>query len=371
MAWRQYVDAGWRGPIPIATTWRGAPSDGKFPPAAGYTGRRRYGTWPTVEDMATWAAQPHRWSNIALRPPDDVIGLDVDAYDAKRGDQTMAECVARWGELPPTWRSSSRDLDPDEMAGWDSGVYWYRVPAGLVWPGKLPGGDVEIIQHGHRYAVVWPSVHPSGRTYRWWNLDEGDDFCPSSLIPGPSDFPHLPAAWTAGLTKGETVGRRPGVVVNERMDDHGAEARRWLTPGEPCQAVVRVLDLFGPASRHDGMVQAQVRLLRLGEQGHRGVRAALDTLESMFVDAVTADGSRTASLAADEWQRALNDAPAVIVGQGLTPAARRGCCPTVMTLDELLRRHGYRSVESFARDATGYLDADELGEVIERAEVTR
>jgi hypothetical protein len=57
-AWRSYVAAGWAGPIPIATSWRGQPSDGKFPPAAGYTGRRNYGTWPTLDQMHEWRPSP-------------------------------------------------------------------------------------------------------------------------------------------------------------------------------------------------------------------------------------------------------------------------------------------------------------------------
>jgi Bifunctional DNA primase/polymerase, N-terminal len=334
-AWAEYVVAGWRGPIPIATSWRGQPSDGKFPPPAGFTGKRNRDTWPTLDQMHEWAAQPHAWRNIALRLPDDVIGLDVDAYGEKRGRATMTEALERWGELPATWISGSR-------TDGRSGIYWFRTPTGLQWPGKLPGGDVEIIQHGHRYAIVWPSLHPAGRTYQWFRGDIGTPA--DGTVPGPDDFPHLPAAWVAGLTQGKTVTRRPSVVVNETMGDHGPEhldARRWLTGGEPCQAVTRALDGFDGTSRHDAMIVLQVRLLRLGEQGHRGVRAAIDTLESMFVEAVTADGTRTDSLAADEWQRALNGAPAEILAKGLTPADRRGCCPEpVPTLDELAARHG-------------------------------
>jgi hypothetical protein len=287
------------------------------------------------------AAQPHQWSNIALRPPDDVIGLDCDAYGGKHGDQTLAQLVDKFGELPATWTSGNR---PDDLP---SRISWYRVPAGLVWPGKLPGGDMEIIQHGHRYAIVWPSIHPSGRPYFW--ARPGDGIVVDGAVPTPVELAQLPAAWVAGLTEGKTAQPRPGVVVDERMGDHGPDnldARRWLTPGEPCQAVVRALDGFDGASRHDTMVQLQVRLLRLGEQGHRGVRAALDTLESMFVAAVVGDGSRTDSLAADEWQRALNDAPAVILRKGLTPAERRGCCVEPLpTLDELARRYGIGQID--------------------------
>jgi hypothetical protein len=85
------------------------------------------------------------------------------------------------------------------------------------------------------------------------------------------------------------------------------------------------------------MLALQLRLLRLGEQGHEGVRAALDTLEAMFVEAVA--DTRTAALAEDEWQRALNGTPELILRKGLTPANRRGCCPKPLpSLATLLRR---------------------------------
>jgi hypothetical protein len=320
MAWERYVTAGWQGVIPIRTT-----HDGKSPPVAGFTGREHCGVYPSLEQMQAWAAAPRWFSDIALRLPDDVVGIDCDAYGGKHGDQTMAEAVERWGGLPDTWLSTSRS--PGEANDWPSGIYWFKVPPGLVWPGKLPGGDVEIISHGYRYAVVWPSVHPSGNTYVWWDPDDDSD-SPASRVPSPDDFPELPETWIAGLTQGKRHDYQPP-----------DEAREWLTAGEPCQAVTRVLDGFDGGSRHTAMLQGQVRLLRLGEQGHRGVAAALDTLEALFIDSVT--GSRRGEV---EWQRALDTAPAQI--QGRTPPERRRCCPKVMTLDEQLRRFGMEAMGS-------------------------
>jgi hypothetical protein len=215
------------------------------------------------------------------------------------------------------------------------------VPSGLAWPGKLPGGDVEVIQHGHRYAIVWPSVHPSGRTYFW--ARPGDGLVVDS-IPSKLELAHLPASWVAGLTEGKTRDHQPGQAQQHGgvvCDDQMGDARAWLTDGEPCPAVSRALDGFDGSSRHDTMLQLQVRILRLGEQGHRGARAAMDTLEAMFIAAVA--DSRTPGQAEDEWQRALNEAPAVILRKGLTPADRRRCCTMPLpTLDVLLQRIGAR-----------------------------
>jgi hypothetical protein len=329
--WTIYLDAGWTGPIPIARSWRGEPSDGKFPPAAGFTGRRNAGIWPTVERMAEWAAEPHRWGNLALRMPDDVIGFDCDAYDGKHGDRTMDGAEERWGELPATWRSSSRGLDPDEFAGWDSGIYFYRVPSGLQWPGKLPGGDVEVIQHGHRYAIVWPSVHPSGRLYRWWD-DYGEEMT-TGIVPSPVDFPDLPASWVAGLAGGEMTVAAPVDL---------GEAQGWATEGIPCQAVRTALAGSMGGSRHGTALRLQVKLLRLGEQGHQGVRSALLDLRLDFLAGVTMDGSRTVGEAATEWDDMLTGAAAQITSR--TPEGRKGCCiRPALTLSAILERHGGRA----------------------------
>jgi hypothetical protein len=263
--------------------------------------------------MAAWADQPHRWGNIALRPPDDVIGLDVDAYGDKHGDRTMAQLVTRFGELPATWRSSSRELDPDELAGWDSGIYWFRVPAaGLTWKNQP---DVEVIQHGHRYAIVWPSVHPSGRLYRWWDLREGDDL-PTDRIPSKLELAHLPAAWVAGLTEG-------------KAQDHDVdlgEAEGWLTEGEPCQAMAKILDEYN-GHRAD-VRRLQVKILRHGEQGHRGARAAWDRLRARYIGDCDRDG-------AEEWADLAAGAPGQVKNR--TPDDRRGCClQPALTLDQLL-----------------------------------
>lgn len=322
--WHVYAEAGWPGVVPILTTYKGQPTDGKFPPPAGYTGKA--GVYPTRDQMTAWASRPDLFGNIALRAPDDVIGLDCDAYGDKHGDQTMLNCIEAWGELPPTWRSSSRELDPDEMAGWDSGIFWYRVPAGLHWLSKLPGGDVEVIQHGHRYAVVWPSVHPSVRQYRWWNLDaddsDPDTALPDGTVPRPSDFPDLPAGWVDGLNVAQ--------VDTASAVDLG-EAAGWLTEDEPCQAVAKILDAWTGSSRHDTAMSLQVKILRHGEQGHRGTLAAWDTLHSLFVDAVTGDGTRTATAAESEWSDLAAGAPGQI--RNRTHPMRRGCCPRVMTVD--------------------------------------
>ena len=170
-----YQRRGW-GPIPLR-------AGTKAPPPAGWTG---YGApYPSGADVTEWASNGDGGGNIALRLPESVIGLDVDAYGGKPGAETLAEAEARLGPLPATKVSTSRG---DGV----SGIRVFRVPAGRCWADVL-GPGVEVIHHGHRYAVVAPSVHPEGRPYRW--VADGRQ------VDGPAvdDLPELPTAWVAEL----------------------------------------------------------------------------------------------------------------------------------------------------------------------------
>jgi hypothetical protein len=130
--------------------------------------------------------------------PDGVIGIDVDDYGLKTGGRTLALLESQHGALPPTYTSTSRtDLI--------NGIRFYRVlaSAGLraVLSADLPHGgttaDIDIIQPGHRYAVVWPSTHPEGRLYRWLGPD-GSQF---DGVPSVSALPRLPEGWVHVLAK--------------------------------------------------------------------------------------------------------------------------------------------------------------------------
>ncbi len=59
------------------------PAGKKFPPPAGFTGED--GRWPTDETVAAWSDRAGDDFNLALRLPDDLLGIDVDAYDDKPG----------------------------------------------------------------------------------------------------------------------------------------------------------------------------------------------------------------------------------------------------------------------------------------------
>ncbi|MFI0423358.1 AAA family ATPase [Spongiactinospora sp. 9N601] len=291
----EYRNRGWTGTIPL-------PPGAKFPPPGGCTGRGP--SMPTTDQIRVWRARgwnatdrdtghlvDHQVGNIALRLPPIIVGIDVDAYPPKQGARTLAALRARWGELPPTYITTSRR---DGV----SGIRLYRVPAGLMWPGKA-GSDIEIVHHGIRYAIVWPSVHPdTGDTYRWL----GPDGQPCG-IPEFGDIPSLPDAWVTGLTGSTGAGDKNGRSHTNSSTPSGVQVsvqnvRDWLAKlpaREPCTLVrLRAAKALAAArgeagSRHDSTRDAVLALLRAGESRHPGVLAALTFIRAEFVENVGKD----------------------------------------------------------------------------------
>lgn len=292
-----YWRAGWRGVLPL-------PPRKKKSPPSGFTGEG--GIDPSYADVRAWADDREGAGNVALRMPRNVIGLDVDAYGDKIGALTLSLAEERWGVLPPTWRSTSRD---DGV----SGIRLYRVPEGLAWPGEL-GSATEIIQRHHRYAVVWPSIHPdTGNTYRWITPAG----VVSTAVPDLDDLPLLPEPWVQGLTGGELA----ATTARGSADD--SEAANWLATrvapsASPCLRMQHVVDRMRQdlgGSAHAAGRDATARASRLAEEGHRGVVTALVAMREMFTAEVTrADRAllnktrRTDKEAGREWQDLLTSA---------------------------------------------------------------
>lgn len=177
-----YFGQGW-SPIPIRAR-------DKTPLVSGFHGKT--GRYPKQADIAQWASRfPD--ANLALRMPDDVIGIDVDAYDDKHGDDQLAELEAEIEVLPDTPISTART---DGI----SGIRFFRVPAGMSWVSKAHK-DIEIICAGNRYAVVAPSWHQgAGAAYRWL----ASDGTVLDSAPHPGALPPLPDTWVAFLLRKPT-----------------------------------------------------------------------------------------------------------------------------------------------------------------------
>ena len=269
---QQYWEAGWKSVLPV-------PPYKKFPPPTGYTGYNAL--IPSFPDIMSWMEESPPDANLALRLPRGIIGLDVDAYGNKTGERTMVEAVKRWGPLPPTWRSTSRD---DNV----SGIRLYSVDPSLQFHNEIRFDElnishVDIVQHSHRYVMSWPSIHPEGRSYRWLH-DNGDEELQGA--PLISHLPKLPAKWVEAL---QTLG---DVEIAEHVDVR--KALSGLPTGPMHHEVDKVLTsavtklaMCAAGSRHDETLRNVLRLIRLGEQNKPGVTVALSALADAYVRAVS------------------------------------------------------------------------------------
>lgn len=220
----RYLDAGWRGPLP--TDW---PSTGV--PPEGYTGGRarpNWGVYPDRDQVETWVRERGH-ASLGLRVPTDVLVVDVDAYDGKRGLVTLEWVTDQVGEPPPpTWYSTSRQDGSMKL--------FYRVPeydVGYRW--REPGDGLELLHHGHRWVRVWPSRNPkTGGEERW--------FSPRGLEerpPTPGELTELPPAWVVAFqserTRGSTGGRghRDANVHIVDFEGRAVDPRLVLVDGIP------------------------------------------------------------------------------------------------------------------------------------------
>jgi hypothetical protein len=302
-----YLSRGWF-PLPL-------PPGKKWPPPFGWTGYA--GNWPNGQDVFEWAENGNGASNIGLRLSQDLLGLDVDAYDGKRGYETMLAAIDRLGPLPDTVCSTSRD---DGV----SGIRVYRVPAGRCWADVL-GDGVEVIHHGHRYIVAAPSTHPdTGATYRWFDRAGRD-----VDLPRVADLPDLPPAWVEHLDRGSLAERSRKAVLREQ------EVTDWLASrgtGQPCRYITRLLNELAAAignggSRHDLTRDCVGRIVRAADQGHAGAAVALDTAGALLA----AQRPLSDPL---EVERMIAGAVGFCVAEP-TPEADKGCCPPAPVLIEL------------------------------------
>ena len=234
----------------------------------------------------------------------------------------MAEAEKRWGELPPTYTSTSRD---DGI----SGIRIYRIPNGvklasLVEFPELELGDIEIIQHHHRYVTSWPSMHPDGRQYGWrdpaWSVMDGP--------PRADDIPELSQTWVEGLAvRPKARGKnkdKPRIVEDTEFVECPYVIERSLTAGEMSAKVAKRL---GEAtahcysdSRHDHILGDTLALLRYGKRGECGVFEAMSTLMKTFAKAVARDRPGGEQEAEDEFMRMLsNEGAARLLSDGDDP----------------------------------------------------
>lgn len=278
--WPLYAASGLGDPLPL-------PYARKEPPPRGTTGRAGRPLTPEQHAATTTA----RRSNVAIHIARGVLGIDMDEY--AKGDVVKSAWAAYdafrdalgLDPLPfdATLWTSSRDVSTR------SGIYLFRTPEGWQPAGTGPWGSTEWVWWGHRYAVVWPSVHPdTGGTYTWRH----DGAVLAALPPDALDLvAPLPTPWLDALGADAAEQTRRATRPDAGGDVGSALFERWAESAggrdqAPCSmverrraALMRELATAAGGSRHDTATKGTAELARLAAEGHEGAApAVLDVL---------------------------------------------------------------------------------------------
>lgn len=284
-----YRAAGWMQVIPL-------PEGRKTPPPSGYTGRSRK---PVTDEQIQLWSQANPNANTGIVIPEGVLVLDIDAEQGHQvkadGAKGISELSQELGMLPATWSSTAHGIDSPARH------LFYKVPEGLAWKGGAIEG-VDILQPGHRYSVVWPSIHPSGEMYCWYTPSG----VPASTLPHVSDLATLPWKWVDYLRKPEHTTPKPASNTLISPETGTYDARM-------CKAINTFLNktLSNPASkgsRHDTTLQAVWALVNFAQEGHRGALDAISQLKPRFIQEVAPDRQGKEREAAREWASILSGA---------------------------------------------------------------
>lgn len=284
-----YRAAGWMQVIPL-------PEGRKTPPPSGFTGRSRK---PVTDEQIQLWSQANPTANTGIVIPEGVLVLDIDAEQGHQvkadGAKGISELSQELGMLPATWSSTAHGIDSPARH------LFYKVPEGLAWKGGAIEG-VDILQPGHRYSVVWPSIHPSGEMYCWYTPSGST----TSQIPHISDLATLPWKWVDYLRKPEHTTPRPtsNTLISPETGTYDARM---------CKAINTFLHktLSNPASkgsRHDTTLQAVWALVNFAQEGHRGALDAISQLKPRFIQEVAPDRQGKEREAAREWASILSGA---------------------------------------------------------------
>lgn len=298
------------------------PPRSKTAPPVGFSGGGHKD--PSLEQIEKWCTPGTKewggeevgkyetaYGNIAWVLPNpgpelEYIGIDVDAYADKTGTKALAELEKLAGrKLPETYHSSGRGSKYS-----DAGIRLYVVPSGLKWPGNLtkltgvPG--IDIIQGGHRYIVLPPSVHPDTQQPYRWNTKLAE------FLNDEEDFPRLPDVFVELITSNEPAVSLGNVPKMTKDELHGWIA--GLVAGDACGVTDRWLQHWKEQLEeatdgngiHDASLLGIISLARAGAEGHVGVPAALDSLREAHLTA-RATSKRGARTASSEWSRMLKD----------------------------------------------------------------
>lgn len=324
---REYIKAGW-DVVPL-------PPKAKRHPPTGWTGRKNKGKFADEIQVQRWLKAtsnelnpdtgkrriPWALGNIAVHPGRavendgnvwEIMGIDIDDYGDKVGWSETMRLEKELGPLPDTWTSSARqDLR--------SGIRWFLVPYGFEFKGKV-ADSIEVVQHVHRYGVVYPSYNPDAKAQYYWyepgQRPNGRNYFDG--VPKVTALAVLPESWFKYLLKGV---RQTGL---ESIDEESttAELTEWArnvmggNKSEMCLHVKNgtkkwLREFKEGGDHHDPLVNIHWWLCCMGTEGHRGARTAMKAVETAWMKRLESEGDsgeRTLWIAQSELLRSREGA---------------------------------------------------------------
>lgn len=325
---KAYLKAGWL-PIPLEVK-------GKRPAADGYTGKKnKYPDGDKARADFAIAFKDHpdvsKAANVGIWLADNVIGIDIDDYPDKDGKpkngwKQYLDLVEQLGELPATWVSSARSEGR-------SGIRFYRIPKGLSWSGRA-ALNIDVIQLGHRFAVVAPSVHPEldGALYKWYSPEDWDkafqrrdssglgqsqptldeDKRPVG-VPMVEELPDLPDKWVDYLTRGRVKATSKLIDMDSTWTEVEDWYKKYSRQGDMCRSMKKYLktakkSIDEQSASHDPLLAGHYSIILAGTEGHSGSIEAKAALERYWLDSIKERDKRGGDEAGGELFRSYSGA---------------------------------------------------------------
>lgn len=162
-----------------------------------------------------------------------------------------------------------------------SRIYFYRVEQDVPRRGKA-APDIEVVHKFHRYALVFPSIHPDTREeYHWYGFD--GEFRSKDGPPPVSELPLLPEAWETFLTRKSGVRGTDG--PRALLDGPPSEWEQALNRDDPGKATEQLFQevVECPHIGHDELFWFVFRVGRLSFTfEEKGVGRVLDFLRGKY-----------------------------------------------------------------------------------------
>jgi hypothetical protein len=274
------------------------PPGQKEKPPQGFTGWRGEPVNPAQREY--WKGS-RADGNVCLHLPPGVLGLDVDAYGIKPGGRCLRVMEDLLGPLPVTWMATARPVEPTNR--FTSGIRFFAVPEGLVPPSGFPG--IEMIHVGHRYSVVWSSIHPDLGTPYYWYV--GPPWQRMATLPRRSALIRLPQPWVEHLAN-KAGNRTPPAAGSVRPAVDSAEVKRFISTHVECthphllDVVLTWAEMRASSgiARHDAYRDAVCKAAQEARCGFYDAASAFEAVHDAFLEALRGDRAYEAEA---EWTR--------------------------------------------------------------------